>query len=104
MAKDGTKKKPRQLAKQLCQWFRMTYPTYFISPLRLSRSAVENLFSQYKRNAGGKLDSSNFSTDRAAHLVKQCVSGHHGGKAYRDEILSAIEMPLTKKQYNKKEP
>ncbi|XP_065906570.1 uncharacterized protein [Dysidea avara] len=73
--------------KALCQWFREMYPTYFISPLRLSRSAVESLFSQYKHNAGGKLDSSSFPTARATHLVKQCVSGHHSGKGYRDDKL-----------------
>jgi len=89
--------------RALCQWFRETYPTYFISPLRLSGSAVESLFSQYKHNAGGKLDSANYSTARAAHLVKQCVTDHHSGKEYRDNSLSMIEIPLSKKKYNKKE-
>ena len=89
--------------RALCQWFTETYPTYFISPLRLSGSAVESLFSQYKHNAGGKLDSANFSTARAAHLVKQCVTDHHSGKGYQDDTLSTIEIPLIKKKYNKKD-
>ena len=39
------------------------YPGYFV---RLSGSAVESLFSQYKYNAGGKLDAANYSSARAA--------------------------------------
>lgn len=72
------------------------YPTYFISPLRLSGSAVESLFSQYKFTAGGKLDSVNYTTSRAAHLIKQCATSHHSGVSYRDENLSFIETPLQK--------
>jgi len=48
--------------KAFCQWFLMAYPTYFVSPLRLSGSAVESLLSQYKFAAGGKLDSVNYTT------------------------------------------
>ena len=84
-----------------CKWFLETYPSYFVSPLRLSGSAVESLFSQYKFSAGGKLDSVNFTTARAAHLVKQCAASHHSGKSYRDESLSFIETPLQKTSYNK---
>ena len=73
--------------RAICEWLLKTYPTYFISPLRLSGSSVESLFSQYKHNAGGKLDSVNYSTARGAHLVKQCVSNHHSGKGYRDNTL-----------------
>jgi len=87
--------------RAFCEWFFKTYPTYFISPLRLSGSAVESLFSQYKNNAGGKLDSVNYCTARAAHLVKQTVSTHHSGKGYRDENLNTTELPLRKKTYNK---
>jgi len=83
-----------------CKWFLETYPTYFISPLRLSGSAVESLFSQYKFTAGGKLDSVNYTTSRAAHLIKQCATSHHSGVSYRDENLSFIEIPLQKKTYN----
>ena len=73
-----------------CKWFLETYSTYFISPLRLSGSAVESLFSQYKFTAGGKLDSVNYTTSRAAHLIKQCATSHHSGISYRDENLSFI--------------
>ncbi|XP_065894808.1 uncharacterized protein [Dysidea avara] len=83
------------------EWFFKTYPTYFISLVRLSGSAAESLFSQYKHNAGGKLDSVNYCTARAAHLVKQTVSTHHSGKGYRDENLNTTELPLRKKTYNK---
>jgi len=78
----------------------MTYRTYFISPIHLSGSAVESLFSQYKFTAGGKLDSVNYTTARAAHLIKQCASSHHSGTDYRDESLNFIETPLSRKHYN----
>ena len=87
--------------REFCNWFLQTYPTYFIAPLRLSGSAVESLFSQYKHNSGGKLDSVNYTTARAAHLVKQSISEHHSGKGYRDEALNTFEIPLRKKTYNK---
>jgi len=83
------------------EWFFKTYPTYFISPVRLSGSAVESLFSQYKYNAGGKLDSVNYTTARAACLIRQSVSTHHSGKGYRDENLNTTEIPLKKKLYSK---
>ena len=50
------------------------FPEHFISPLRLSGSVVETLFSQFKHTAGGKLSSTNYSTARAAHLVKHTVA------------------------------
>ena len=87
--------------KGLCTWFFETYPTHFISPLRLSGSSVESLFSQYKHSSGGKLDSVNFVTSRAAYLVKQSVTSHHSGKQYRDQLLDTVEVPLHKKQYNR---
>ena len=76
-------------------------PNLLYSPPRLSGSAVESLFSQYKHNSGGKLDSVNYTTARAAHLVKQSISEHHSGKGYRDEALNTFEIPLRKKTYNK---
>ena len=87
--------------RAFCQWFLETYPTYFVSPLRLSGSLVESLFSQYKHSSGGKLDSVNFITSRAAHLVKQTVSTHHSEREYRDQLLDTVEIPLNKKQYNR---
>ena len=72
------------------------YPQYFISPLRISGSAVESLFSQYKHNTGGKLDACTYVTARCAHLVQQCVSGHHSGIGYRDQKLTCVEVPLKK--------
>ena len=53
-----------------CRYFLSKYPGYFVSPLRLSGSAVETLFSQYKYATGGKLDASNYCTARAGNLVK----------------------------------
>ena len=87
--------------KAFCRWFFHTYPGYFVSPLRISGSAVESLFSQYKYTAGGKLDSANYASSRCAHLVKQSVAPHHSGKHYRDESTAFMELPLIKKEYNK---
>jgi len=82
------------------KWFFDHYPTYFISPLRISGSAVESLFSQYKYSAGGKLDAVNYATARCSHLVKQCVASHQAGKDYRDQSVG-IELPLVKHKYGK---
>ena len=86
--------------KAFCEWFLTAYPTYFVSPLRISGSAVESLFSQYKHIAGGKLDSVNYTTARGAHLMKQIVSEHHSGADYRDQTISVPELGLKKKVYN----
>ena len=82
------------------KWFFNCYPTYFISPLRISGSAVESLFSQYKYSAGGKLDAANYAIARCSHLVKQCVASHQAGKDYRDQSVG-IELPLVKHKYGK---
>ena len=87
--------------KAFCEWFLSVYPTYFVSPLRISGSAVESLFSQYKHIAGGKLDSVNYTTARGAHVMKQIVSKHHSGAGYRDQTVSVAELGLEKKVYNK---
>jgi len=78
------------------------YPNNFISPLRLSGSAIETLFSQFKHVAGGKLSSVNYETARAAHLVKHTVVSHHSGLEYRNASLSIPEGTLEKKKYNRK--
>lgn len=80
-------------------YFFQEYPDYFISPVRLSGSAVETLFSQFKHTSGGKLSSANYSTARAAHLVKHTVSYHDGSKGYRDVPLHLTESFLQKKKY-----
>ena len=80
-------------------YFFQEYPDYFISPVRLSGSAVETLFSQFKHTSGGKLSSANYSTARAAHLVKHTVSYHDGSKGYRDVPLHLTECVLQKKKY-----
>jgi len=78
------------------------YPTHFISPVRLSGSAVETLFSQFKHTAGSKLSAINYANTQAAHLIKHCVSAHHSSVGYRDATLHLSECTLEKKQYNKK--
>ena len=85
--------------KSFCRYFFLQYPGYFVSPLRLSGSAIESLFSQYKHNANGKLDAANYATARAANLIQQTVSTHHSGKGYRDNQLSLKLLPLKKKEY-----
>ena len=64
-----------------CKYFLQKYPGYFVSPLRLSGSAVESLFSQFKYNTGGKLDAANCITARACTLIKQVRASHHRGKS-----------------------
>ena len=55
------------------------YPgDHFISPLRLSGSAIETLFSQFKHASGGKLSAVNYETARATHLVKHTVVSWFG--------------------------
>ena len=86
--------------KAFCKWFLQSYPTYFVSPLRISSSAVESLFSQYKHTAGGKLDSVNYTTARGAHLMKQIIAEHHSGMDYHNQTISVAELGLKKKVYN----
>ena len=82
-----------------CSDFLYHHPGYFVSPLRLSGSAVETLFSQYKRLAGGKLDAANYITARAAQLIQQTVVSHHSGKNYRNCKLGTPEIELKRKKY-----
>ncbi len=89
--------------EQFCEYFLKSHPQNFISPLRLSGSAVETLFSQFKYAAGGKLDASNYATSRAACLVKSTIfTCHHSGKGYRDTAVHTQAPSLTKKKYNHK--
>jgi hypothetical protein len=87
--------------KSFCKYFFSRFPDYFISPLRLSGSSVESLFSQYKFNAGGKLDAANYSSARASSLIKQVASNHHSGKGYRDCNPTVVHLPLKRKLYGK---
>ena len=84
----------------LCEDFLTHHPNHFISPLRVSGSAVETLFGQYKFASGGKLDAANYATARAACMVRNIVTPHHSGKGYRDATLSSMSVPLEKKKYN----
>ena len=68
-----------------------------MSPLRISASAIETLFSQYKYMTGSKLDASNYASCRSKYLTKQSV--HYSGKFYRNEQLSIPIAPLVKKKY-----
>ena len=87
--------------KQFCTHFLKSHPHNFVSPLRVSGRAVETLFSQYKYASGGKLDSANYATARAACLVKSVVSPcHHSGKGYRDSALHTQAPSLVKKKYS----
>lgn len=87
---------------EFCDAFFLKYPNYFICPIRLSGSAVESLFAQYKYSAGGKLDSANYRIARAAFLTKQAIVNHHSGKGYRDIPLAIRPVPLEKKKYGKR--
>ena len=85
-----------------CEYFLKKYPDYFVSPLRISGSAVETLFSQFKYSAGGKLDAANYSYSRAVCLVKRVSASHHSGKEYSDCQLDIPDLCMTKKIYNRK--
>lgn len=72
--------------KAFCEWFLTIYPTYFISPLRISvlwwRASLVNTNIHI---AGGKLDSVNYMTARGARLMNQIVSEHHRCADYCDQ-------------------
>ena len=88
--------------KSFTEDFLSRHPKHFISPLRVSGSAIETLFSQFKYAAGGKLDASNYATARVACLILSAVSVHHSAKGYRDAALATQAPPLEKKKYNGK--
>lgn len=85
---------------ELTRHFLKSYPGYFLSPLRISGSAVESLFGQYKYMSGSKLDAANYATCRSKYLANQAV--HHSGQFYRDQELSIPIAPLEKKKYSSK--
>ena len=80
-------------------YFLKEYSEHYISPVRLSGSAIETHFSQYKHTSGGKLSATNHSTARTAHLVKHCVNYHDGSKGYHDVPLQLSECVLQIKVY-----
>ena len=83
--------------KAVCQDFLQRHPDYYILPLKWNGSAVETLFSQFKRAAGGKLDSTNYASARDAYLLRRDAHGHRAGKAahgYRYVPLYTREAPL----------
>lgn len=87
-----------------CESFLDRYPGYYLVPLRMSGSAVETLFGQYKYLSGNKLDSVNYTTARAKCMCKSAVDAghvHHSGKYYRDMPLFLSSVQLTKKNYRK---
>ena len=86
--------------KLLCKDFFSRYPGYYVVPLRVSGSAVETLFAQYKYLSGNKLDSVNYTTARAKYICSKTVTAsHHSGKYYRDMPLFVPSIQLKKKQY-----
>jgi len=89
--------------ESFCTYFLNKHPDRFVSPLRVSGSAVESLFSQYKRSAGEKLDAINYPISRAAQLIKETVSTHHSGSGYRDQSIGTCQgdVHLKRKKYNK---
>jgi len=88
---------------QLLQEVFLEFQEHFISLLRLSGSAVETLFSQFKHTAGSKLSSTNYSTARPAPLVKHTVAYHHSSVSYRDVPLNLSDCTLEKKKYGCKQ-
>ena len=84
---------------EFCQDFLSRHGTHFVSPLRLSGSAVESILGQVKYSIGGKLDAASYQVARAAFLTKQAVEWHHCGKDYRDVPLHVHDVPLERKRY-----
>lgn len=83
-----------------CTDFLQRHPGYYVAPLKWNGSAVETLFSQIKRAAGGKLDSTNYATAREALLVRRDTHGHSASKAvhgYRDVPLYIREGQLNRR-------
>jgi hypothetical protein len=68
--------------------FTSQYPNNFVVLARLNGSAVESLFSQLKYAVFGKLSSTNYSTARAAVIIKSNVRGcSRSNDNYRDQDL-----------------
>ena len=84
-------------SSEFCHYFLTKHEGYLVSPLRLSGSAIESVFGQFKFNVGGKLDAANYRVARAAFLMKQASEGHHSGKGYRDAPLSVRDVTLERK-------
>ena len=85
-----------------CEWFFKEYPSYFIVPIRITGSAVETLFAQYKYLSGNKLDAVNYTTARSKYICKKKVEAtHHSGMYYRDVPLNIPSAPLEKKKYDR---
>ena len=82
-----------------CEDFFRRHPGYYLVPLKWNGSAVETLFSNLKRIAGGKLDSTNYATAREAYLAQRDTHGHRASKAargYRDVPLYTRDGELTR--------
>ena len=62
---------------EFCHYFLEKHPGYFVLPLKLSGSASESVFGQFKFSVGGRLDAANYRVARAAFLMKQVSEGHH---------------------------
>ena len=87
----------------LCRDFLKKHPRgYYIAPLRVTGSAVETLFGQFKFSAGGKLDAANYPIARAAFLMKQATQGHYSGSGYRDIPLYTYQIELERKVHKHK--
>ena len=87
-----------------CEWFFKEYPNYFVVPIRITGSAVETLFAQYKYLSGNKLDAVNYTTARSKYICKKKIessSTHHSGLYYRDVPLNIPSAPLEKKKYDR---
>ena len=80
------------------EWFFKTYN--ILLALLHQYNFLNQLVQSILHNAGGKLDSVNYSTARAAHLVKQTVITHHSKKVYGDENLNCntSELRTTKEE------
>ena len=87
---------------EFCSDFLSRQKGYFVSPLCLSGSAVESIFGQFKYNARGKLDASNYQVARAALLTKQASECHYSGKGTEMSPCLHMKYQWKGKKYRRK--
>ena len=72
---------------ELCEEFLVSYPGYFIAPIRVNGSAIESVFSCLKYIAGGNLASTNYPSSLASYMNQaDDVLNPYAEEGYRTEV------------------
>ena len=84
--------------KEFCCSFTSKHPGYYVTPLRLSGSAIETLFSQLKFISHGDLTSVRYPQALASLLTKGSIHGHSvaGSSSYRNVTLFVRQHDIQK--------